>query len=134
MSSDTINLHELLDAVEALREEVGGLREEVSGFRERIANLEDAAASLYGVGFISRRHLDGVRKTIERVGSDASVPDSTMFGFSNMPSNATPCSASAAKVLSSASLVASSQRSMLCGPSIRTSGSTIGTNPASCSR
>ena len=45
MSSDTINLNELLDAVEALREEVGGLREEVSGFRERVATLEDAAAS-----------------------------------------------------------------------------------------
>ena len=35
--------------------------------KERLAWLGDAATALYGVGFISRRHLDGVRESLARI-------------------------------------------------------------------
>ena len=57
-----------------------------------------------------------------------------MLGFSSMPSSMTRCSASALKTACRTEPVTCSQRSMVCAPSISTSGSTIGTSPCSWHR
>jgi hypothetical protein len=64
--------------------------------------------------------------------SGQSLPDSTMFGLSSVPSSRTRCARSAANTAPRVSAVTSSQRSIVWAPSISTSGSTIGTSPASC--
>ena len=63
-----------------------------------------------------------------------SLPERTMFGLSSMPSRRTRWRRRAAKVSARVSRVAWSQRSMVWSPSISTSGSTIGTSPASWER
>ena len=62
------------------------------------------------------------------------VPGTTMFGLSSMPSSDTPCSRSAAKTACNTSPVTSSHRSIVCAPSINTSGSTMGTMSCSWQR
>ena len=57
-----------------------------------------------------------------------------MFGFSSMPSKCTRWSRSSVKTACSVRDVTSNERSIVCSPSISTSGSTIGTSPASCVR
>ena len=58
-------------------------------------------------------------------------PGSTMFGLSSMPSSSTRCERNAVKTASKVSSVTASQRASVWAPSIKTSGSTIGTMPAS---
>src|SRR5439155_682942 len=53
-----------------------------------------------------------------------SFPESTMFGLSNISSNTTRCSPSASKTLRSVCSVTSKCRSIVCAPSMSTSGST----------
>ena len=60
-----------------------------------------------------------------------SEPGRTMFGLSTMPSSSTPCVSSAANTAFSTASVTSAQRAIVCPPSISTSGSTMGTTPAS---
>ena len=55
-----------------------------------------------------------------------------MFVLSTMPSSESPCAASSSKTRRSVASVTSAQRSMPWSPSISTSGSTMGTSPASC--
>src|SRR5206468_3979515 len=59
------------------------------------------------------------------------APGNTMLGFRSMPSSATLCSHRAWKTVCSVASVTSKHRSIECPPSIRTSGSTIGTISAS---
>src|SRR5579863_203440 len=54
------------------------------------------------------------------------LPQTTMFGFSTMPSSATRCSNSSWNTVSRVSLVTASQRSMSWAPSIGTSGERVG--------
>ena len=54
-----------------------------------------------------------------------------MFGFSNMPSGSTRWSRSSMKTACWTREVTSKLRSIVWSPSISTSGSTIGTSPAS---
>ncbi|MNY32859.1 hypothetical protein D3C86_1671020 [compost metagenome] len=59
------------------------------------------------------------------------LPGSTMLGFSSMCSSTTACRCKAWKTSCSTASDTSAQRAMVCAPSISTSGSTIGTTPAS---
>ena len=63
--------------------------------------------------------------------SGLSAPGTTMFALSTTPSSATPMSASSATVTMTAAEVTSRQRADPWAPSIRTSGSTTATSPAS---
>ena len=58
-------------------------------------------------------------------------PKATMFGFNSIPSSATRYSAKAWKTICSVCSVTSKCRSIVCAPSMSTSGSTIGTRSAS---
>ena len=61
-------------------------------------------------------------------------PGMTMLGLSSVPWRSIPCSYSSSKVAWSVRVVTSQHTSSVLSPSISTSGSTIGTSPASWQR